>query len=152
MTGAERPRLPARERIDRSRARAWVLQVLYRHEAEGRERPILDVLAGVARTRRIAESRLPMIRHILSTLEEHEEEVDEALTRVTRNWRLDRLSRIDRSILRIGAAEILYSDDVPGPVAIQESVRLAERYGGNESAGFVNGVLDALYRTCVSSS
>ncbi len=152
MTGAPREKLAARDRIDRSRARAWVLQILYRHEAEDRERPLHDVLAGVARTRRIAESRLPMIQRILTLLDDHEAEIDEALTGATRNWRLDRLSRIDRSILRLGAAELLFSPDVPGPVAIQESVRLAERYGGNESAGFVNGVLDAVYRTCDSSS
>ena len=53
---------------------------------------------------------------------------------------------MDRGILRLGATELLNQDDVPGKVAIQEAVRLAERYGGAESPRFVNGVLDAVFR------
>jgi transcription antitermination protein NusB len=152
VSASRRPGLSPRERIDRSRARAWVLQILYRHESEDRVRPIEEVFDAVAGTRRIAPGRIPMIRHLLELLEERGSEVDQTISQFTRNWRLDRLSRIDRSILRIGTAEILFSDDVPGPVAIQEAVRLAERYGGNESSGFVNGVLDAVFRSCDSSS
>lgn len=152
LNDTDRRSLTARERIDRSRARAWTLQILYRHESEERTRPIDDVFEGVARTRRISPARIPMIRGLLGTIEEHEGRIDAEISRFTRNWRLDRLSRIDRSILRIGAAEILFSPGVPGPVAIQEAVRLASRYGGNESSGFVNGVLDAVYRSCDSSS
>lgn len=152
MNDPDRRSLTARERIDRSRARAWTLQILYRHETEDRSRPIDEVFESVARTRHISPARIPMIRGLLDTIEEREPEIDTQLSLFTRNWRLDRLSRIDRSILRIGAAEILFSPEVPGPVAIQEAVRLASRYGGNESSGFVNGVLDAIYRSCDSSS
>ena len=53
---------------------------------------------------------------------------------------------MDRGVLRLGATEILCLADLPGKVAIQEAVRLAERYGGEESPRFVNGVLDAVYR------
>jgi transcription antitermination protein NusB len=152
MSGGASSRATPRERIDRTRARAWVLQILYRHESDSAPRELVDVLVEVGRTRRIAPARMPMIREILGIIEEHGQEIDATLSQFTRNWRLDRLSRIDRSILRIGAAELLHRPDVPGPVAIQESVRLAERYGGNESSGFVNGVLDAVYRSCASSS
>lgn len=144
--------LTPRERIHRVRARAWTLQILYRHESDNGETPLHEVFDQVARTRRIADERVPYIRRLLDILDEHGDEIDETLSRFTRNWRLDRLSRIDRSVLRIGAAEILHADDVPGPVAIQEAVRLVGRYGGDESAGFVNGVLDAVYRSCDSSS
>lgn len=137
--------LTPRARLDRSRSRAWALQVLYRWESEGAERGLSDVLLSVGRTRRIAPSRIDFAARILRAIETHTVELDAALTEVTKNWRLERLSRIDRSILRIGAAELLHFDDVPPRVAIQESVRLAERYGGNESPRFVNGVLDALY-------
>jgi transcription antitermination protein NusB len=134
------------ERIDRTRSRAWALQVLYRWEAGGSETDLLEVLDEVARTRRIAPRRRPRVEGIVRTIRDHRDELDQALTSVTRNWRLDRLSRIDRAVLRIGAAELLHMDEVPPRVAIQEAVRLAGRYGGNESGGFVNGVLDALYR------
>ncbi len=137
--------LTRRGRVDRSRARAWALQVLYRWESEGAERPLSEVLLEVARTRRIAESRIPHTARILRALDASLDEVDARLAAATTNWRLDRLSRIDRSILRIGAAELLRVEGVPPRVAIQEAVRLAERYGGAESPRFVNGVLDAVY-------
>ncbi len=143
--GAPEPALSHRERVDRSRSRAWALQVLYRWEAEGGERDLHDVLLAVGRTRRISERRIAYTSLLLRTLQGHFSGVDEALTAVTRNWRLDRLSRIDRSIVRIGATELLHIDGVPPKVAIQEAVRLANRYGGSESARFVNGVLDAVY-------
>ncbi len=137
--------LTPRQRIDRSRARAWALQVLYRWESEGDERDLNDVLVDVARTRRIGEGRLAFTGRILRALQADRARVDEALTAVTHNWRLDRLSRIDRCVLRIGATELLLMDETPPRVAIQEAVRLAERYGGSESPRFVNGVLDAVY-------
>ncbi len=62
------------------------------------------------------------------------------------NWRLDRLSAIDRNILRIATAEMIAVDDVPHRVAIHEAIRLAERYGSDDTPGFVNGVLDAVGR------
>ncbi|HJR68132.1 MAG TPA: transcription antitermination factor NusB, partial [Gemmatimonadaceae bacterium] len=61
------------------------------------------------------------------------------------NWRLERLGAVERAVLRIAAAELLRGDPPPR-VAIQEAVRLAERYGSAQSARFVNGVLDALAR------
>ncbi|TVP76949.1 MAG: transcription antitermination factor NusB [Gemmatimonadales bacterium] len=154
MTGAEhggRPgSLSPRERIDRSRSRAWALETLYRWESEDGDRSPVETLLEVVKTRNLAARRQPRVRLLLATVRDNLAAIDAELTAVTRNWRIDRLSRIDRSVLRIGAAELLFLDDVPPPVAIQESVRLASRYGGNESAGFVNGVLDALHRRNVA--
>ncbi len=71
--------------------------------------------------------------------------LDAELAEVTTNWRLERLGAIERSVLRLGAAE-LQRGETPPRVVIQEGVRLAERYGSAQSARFVNGVLDALAR------
>jgi N utilization substance protein B len=71
--------------------------------------------------------------------------LDEALEAVTTHWRLDRLGAIERSLLRLGAAE-LARGETPPRVVLQECVRLAERFGGVPNAKFVNGVLDALAR------
>lgn len=105
-----------------------------------------DALVDTAATRRIAPSRLPYVRRLLALMDEHLDAIDETLGEYLDNWSLDRLSRIDRAVLRIGAIELLWADDVPPKVAIQEAIRLAESYGGNESPRFVNGVLDALYK------
>jgi N utilization substance protein B len=134
------------ERIDRSRARAWVLQVHYRWESEGASGSLADALRDTMRTRHVSPRRLPYVRRVVATLDEHLREIDDALRSALDNWRLERLSAMDRAVLRIAAAEILYLEDVPPKVAIQEAIRLAEAYGGPESPRFVNGVLDALYK------
>ena len=138
--------LDRRERIDRARSRAWALQVHYRWESSGEEGTLRDALVETTGFLRIALRRLPFIRTLLGRLDDHLAEIDLALAGALDNWSFDRLSAIDRGVLRIGAAELLYDDDIPPKVAIQEAIRLAEAYGGNDSPRFVNGVLDALFK------
>lgn len=136
-----------RERIDRVRARAWALQVLYRWEAGGSGGSNLrDALVETTATRRISPRRLPYVRLLLDTVDENLEEIDARVRRALDNWRMERLSAIDRGVLRLATAEMLFLEEIPPKVAIQEAVRLAEQYGGPDSPRFVNGVLDALYR------
>jgi N utilization substance protein B len=143
----EAGRLGPTERLHRSRARAWILQIHYRWESGGVEAGLGRALADTMATRRISPRRLPYVRRIVGIMEEHLTEIDAALRAALDNWRLDRLSTIDRAVLRIGAAELLYMvDEIPPKVAIQEAIRLAEAYGGDDSPRFVNGVLDALYK------
>ena len=142
----EEGRLEPSERLDRSRARAWVLQIHYRWESTGRDGTLEDALGETTGTRTISPTRIPYIRRLLNLLDEHLTEVDDRLQGALDNWRLDRLSTIDRAVLRIGAVELLWVPEVPPKVAIQEAIRLAEAYGGHESPRFVNGVLDGLYK------
>lgn len=132
--------------IDRTRARAWALQIHYRWESSGQGSTLDDALRETVATRSVGAARLPYIRRLLAALHDHGTEVDQYLGRAMDNWRLDRLSAIDRAILRLAAAELLYLEDIPPKVSIQEAIRMAERYGGPESSRFVNGVLDALYQ------
>lgn len=143
--GSERG-LSRRERIDRSRARAWALQIHYRWESSGFEGSLRDALVETTASRVVASRRIPYIRRLMTILDENLDDIDERLSDALDNWSLDRISRIDRAVLRIGAAEILYQDEIPPKVAIQEAIHLAEAYGGDESPRFVNGVLDALFK------
>ena len=79
-----------------------------------------------------------LIREVVGKLDV----VDEALRKASTNWRLERMPRVDRNVARIGTCELLERRDVPRAVAIDEAVELAKRYGGDESAKFVNGVLE----------
>ena len=142
---------PLRHR-ERTRARAWALQVHYRWEAGGKSGSLLESLDETLQNRYVAPPRRPYLRKLIRTLDSHLEEVDRELKACLENWRLDRLATIDRGVLRIGATEILFMDDIPPKVSLKEAVRLAERYGSDESSGFVNGVLDALAARCESSS
>ena len=131
---------------DRSRARAWVLQVFYRWESEGGEGPVSDALEATLKNRTVARVRVPHLERVVHAYDRHRDEVDGALRDALENWALDRLGVVDRSVLRIGATELLFVDDVPPKVAVQEAINLAERYGGDDSARFVNGVLDGLLK------
>lgn len=144
MTESER--LGLAERIDRHRARAWLLQIHYRWESASFDGSLRDALVDTVATRRVSPRRLPYIRSVLRLLEEHLGEVDARVSSALDNWRLERVGKIDRAILRIGAVEILYIEEVPSKVSIQEAIRLAEAYGGEDSPRFVNGVLDALFK------
>jgi len=134
------------KRVDRSRARAWIVQIHYQWEASAAAASLRETLAQALTTRSMSPRRLPYVRMILTLMDEHLEDVDAALQEALENWRLERLSTLDRAILRTAATEILYVDDVPPKVSIQEAIRLAEMYGGPDSPRFVNGVLDALYK------
>lgn len=141
--------IPARDGThprDRSRARAWALQVLYRWESAGGGETIEQALSKVLQSRRVSPVRVGYLELLLEALQDNLPEVDRALQSSLENWRLDRLSVMDRSILRLAASEILYLEEIPPKVSIQEAIHLAEAYGGKDSPRFVNGVLDALYK------
>ena len=131
---------------DRSRARAWALQVLYRWESAGAGETIAQALSKVLQSRRVAPRRVGYIETLLETLQDNLPAVDRVLQSALENWRLDRLSVMDRSILRLAATELLFLEDIPPKVSIQEGIHMAEAYGGKDSPRFVNGVLDALYK------
>ena len=75
---------------------------------------------------------------------EHLVAIDEKITQYATNWQMDRMAIIDRNILRIAGCELLFRDDIPPKVAINEAVELAKKYGDLESSKFVNGVLDKI--------
>lgn len=137
-------RLSQSERRVRRRARARGLQALYAWDLVPdaglqavSDRLWHDLAVGLEE-RAIAG---PLMREVAANLPA----IDADLAAVTTNWRLERLSVIDRSVLRLAAAELRIGE-TPPRVTIQEAIRLAERFGTVESARFVNGVLDALAR------
>jgi len=86
----------------------------------------------------------PYALKLVDTVDEHLREIDALIQEYSANWRLERLSVVDRNVLRIGVAELRWIKDVPPGAAIHEAMRLATRYGGDESTGFVNAILDAV--------
>ena len=72
--------------------------------------------------------------------------IDERLSALSQKWSLNRLSRVTLTVLRLAASEILYFDDIPVSVSINEAVELAKKYATTEDASFINGVLGSLSR------
>lgn len=76
----------------------------------------------------------------------HTEEIDAMLNEAAKGWKTARMGKVDLAILRLAAYELKWDEDVPGKVAINEAVELAKKFGGDNSASFVNGVLGKLAR------
>jgi len=147
-TSARRPSRPnAVPRLE-TRARSRALQAVYAwdiRQAAGRARDLARVADDVWDDLIVAADERRLAARLVRLVTLHAAVIDRDLSVVTTNWRLERLGAIERSVLRLGSAELLDAD-TPPRVAIQEAVRLAERYGSVQSAKFVNGVLDALAR------
>jgi N utilization substance protein B len=79
---------------------------------------------------------------LVSGVGSHIPSLDEALSKNSTNWRLERMPKVDLSILRLALFEILHRQDIPKTVAINEAVELAKKFGSEDSPGFVNGILD----------
>lgn len=75
------------------------------------------------------------------------QEIDDLIIQASRNWRLERIARVDRTILRLAVYELLYRDDIPPKVSINEAVDIGKKFGGGDSGAFINGILDKIYNT-----
>jgi N utilization substance protein B len=126
------------------RARARALQAVYAWDLRaGAALP--RVAADVWDDLAVGADERALAQRLVTHLHAHAAALDAVLTDVTMHWRLSRLGVVERSVLRLAAAE-LDLGETPPKVVIQEALRLAERFGTPESARFVNGVLDALAR------
>lgn len=126
----------------RTKARKRALDMLY--QAELTERAVEDVLAAEAERavhepERAASWRYA--REIVLGVDEHAAAIDDRIAAAARDWTLDRMPRIDRALLRIGVWELVYNDEIPVGVAINEAIELAKQYSTDDSARFINGVL-----------
>ena len=82
-----------------------------------------------------------------ASIREHISEIDSMLNEISRGWKTRRMSRVDLNILRLAVYEIYHDEDVPEKVAANEAVEIAKKYGGEESASFINGLLGKVIRT-----
>lgn len=127
-----------------SRGRARALQALYAWDLRAGE-DLTRVAVKVWDDLAVSPEERKFAGAIVRTFAAAHDDLDADLMSVTDNWRLERIGAIERSVLRLGAAE-LRRGETPPRVVIQEAVRLAERFGSASSARFVNGVLDAYAR------
>jgi N utilization substance protein B len=126
----------------RRRAREAAVQVLYQIDLTGEapERALelyFQHLTESAETREFAGE---LVRGCAA----HQAEIDARIREVSRHWRLERMARVDRNILRLASFELLHMPDVPRKVTLNEAIELAKRFGDEDSPAFVNGVLDRI--------
>lgn len=134
----------AKPRLE-TRARSRALQAIYAWDVRGRVQDLTQVARIVWDDIGIPRDERMFAQLMVAAVERDIVAIDADLESITTNWRLDRLGAVERCVLRLGAGE-LRQMDTPAKVVLQEAVRLAERFGSEQSAKFVNGVLDALAR------
>ena len=135
---------PSARRGGRPKARDLVVRVLYEAEITGDEaRDVLDLAFGRFR---FTEDGRGYAERLLRAATAHRKRLDATLADVLENWELSRLATVIRAVLRLATAELLYLKETPARVVLDEAVRLAHRYGDDQSAAFVNGVLDPVAR------
>jgi N utilization substance protein B len=129
----------------RRRAREIALQMLYQMEANPVDpHEALELFwQGLSASQPVKE----FVGRIVEGVHGKREEIDKLLKRHSEHWRLERMDRVDKSILRMGVFEILFCDDIPARVAMNEAVDLGKKFGAEESGAFINGILDKISKT-----
>ena len=134
----------------RRRARETALRVLYQSEIGGHALPdalrFHDLIGDADAIDAVGEAREYADR-LATGVTQNQAALDAYISEAAVNWRLERLAVIDRIVLRLGIHELLAEPGTPPRVVIDESIELARLYSGDEAARFVNGVLDAVFKT-----
>ena len=90
----------------------------------------------------VLKGAMAFSERLVKGVEQHREDLDRIIERYASHWKVDRMTHVDRSILRIATYELLYCDDIPPKVAINEAIDIGKKYGSEDSGAFINGVLD----------
>jgi len=129
----------------RSRAREVALQLLFEHDHN--PRADRGAQEGFAHDRLRSKALETFCWDLVDGVVRHRADIDPRLQAAAENWRLERMTAVDRNALRLGAYELLFAPDkAPPAVVVNEAIELARRYGSAESPAFVNGILDRLIR------
>ena len=135
---------------NRHLARALALQSLYEWDFHQGKHPAPEIL-----NRNIAEfapdlDEKEFAQNIVEGTIQHQKAIDGLITTFAPDWPLQKITTVDRNVLRIGTFELTYTHEIPSKVAINEAIELAKTFGGESSGKFVNGVLGAVYRDQVA--
>ncbi|HEY3317221.1 MAG TPA: transcription antitermination factor NusB [Coriobacteriia bacterium] len=130
---------------ERRKARHQALHILYQSEITA------ETVGSILGTRSWSEEDgdpAPFCRELLAGVEAHRATIDATIEGISENWVLSRMPIVDRNILRLAAYEIVFAEDIPASVSINEAVEMAKVYGGEDSSKFVNGILGRLADEC----
>ncbi|MDM0451954.1 transcription antitermination factor NusB [Clostridium perfringens] len=132
--------------MNRVKSREYLLQLAYQMEITSET--ALETFNSFMENEDISKDDLDLayIKSGLLGIEENKEKLDSLIESQLVKWKLNRISKVNLSILRISTYEILFAEDVPGKVSINEAIELCKKYSDNKSISFINGVLDKVYK------
>ena len=128
----------------RHHARERALQILFQYEIHGRQGLWLDVFW---KENEATDEVKAFAERLVAGVLEKKKEVDALIGKYATNWKISRMPIVDRSILRAGVYELLWMDDVPAKVTVNEAIELAKSFGDDDASKFVNGILDKVLAT-----
>ena len=130
----------------RKYARRYAMQVLYSYDVNPEAEGVDPNEVETEETKRIEGENLAFAESIIARVKEHEAEIDSILTKHLRRWSLSQMNVVDKTILRMGAAELLYqtAETVDAKVIINEAVDMAKVFGGENSYRLINGILNTI--------
>ncbi len=126
----------------RRKARAIILQALYEIDSAGH--PAQQVIDNLIAANRLPDDNQVFVRQSIDGIMCHQKQLDEHIKRFAPSWPISQLSAIDRNILRLAIFELLIDNKEPVSIIINEAVELAKKFGSDNSARFVNGVLSSV--------
>ncbi|MCR4278441.1 MAG: transcription antitermination factor NusB [bacterium] len=128
-------------------ARTLALQTLYEWDFfDGKHDPLEILERNLIEIAPQLEEK-DFYRIIVNGILEHRKDIDKIITVFAPDWPLDKITTVDRNVLRMGVFELMWNTDIPSKVAINEAIEVAKTFGGESSGKFVNGVLGAVYRS-----
>jgi transcription antitermination protein NusB len=130
--------------VRRRKARELALRMLYQFETNGGDPE--GALLAYCESFPYQQDIVDYAKSILSGVKREKERIDTYIESACENWRMDRITYVDKGIMRLSVYEMLFSTDVPPKVAIDEAIELAKKYGSEDSREFINGVLDKVMR------
>lgn len=128
--------------MSRRLARETALQVLFQRDLTQEPLNIAETVQLWAGEFVVPEASIAFAQELVDGTIAHQGEIDKKLASFAQDWTIGRMANVDRNVMRIATYEILFRPDIPGRVSLNEAIELAKRFGGEESAKFINGILD----------
>ncbi|HLZ34111.1 MAG TPA: transcription antitermination factor NusB [Nitrospira sp.] len=128
----------------RHQSRERALQILFQYDIHGKAGLWLDEFWNQCKA---SDDVKAFAEKLVQGVLEHKQELDALIGHYATNWKVSRMQVVDRNILRLGAYELLWLDEVPAKVTVNEAIELAKDFGDDEAAKFVNGILDKVLAT-----
>jgi len=128
--------------LSRRLARETALQVLFERDLTKETLNTAEIVERWASEFAVPEPSKIFTQELVDGTIAHLEAIDQTIASIAEDWTLGRMANVDRNVMRLATYEILFCPDIPGRVSLNEAIELAKRFGGEESAKFVNGILD----------
>ena len=128
--------------MSRRLARETALQVLFQRDLTKEALSTAEIVERWATEFVIPEASKTFAQELVDGTITHQDEIDKTIASLAQDWTLSRMANVDRNVMRLATYEILFCPEIPGRVSLNEAIELAKRFGGEESAKFVNGILD----------